>query len=68
MNDDFKLRLQISIEQHLKRIERIVGKNYKLTLVARYAVDDGKDADIVMTLDDFDKALATINKMKGRTE
>ena len=67
-HEEFRVRLQAQLESSLETTERIVGPNYKLTLVARYIKDDGKDADIVMTSDDFGKAIETINKMKGRSE
>jgi hypothetical protein len=58
--------LQQSIERHLKGIERILGPGYKLTLVARYCGAKPLDADIVMSLDDLEQAIATIDKMKDR--
>lgn len=67
-NRDFQLALQAVIEMHLRRIEQRLGPDYVLTLVCRYKPNDGKDADVVLTLDDWDLAIATIQKMRSRPE
>lgn len=59
--------LQLKLELPLGDIEGILGEDFKLTLVARYTGSDHKDADIVLTVDDLDLAIAAIEKMKHRT-
>lgn len=60
----FLHKLQLAIECHLHEIELLVGSKYKLTLVARYTKDDLPHADIVLTVDDLDKAIEAIHKIK----
>lgn len=59
-------QIQLDIEVHLARIERLLPAAYKLTLVARYTKDDLEDADIVMTLDDLEKAMEAIDRLRKR--
>jgi hypothetical protein len=54
----------MQIEPHLERIEKLLPEHYKLTLVARTeALEDG---DIVITLDDLDKAMGAIDRLRKR--
>lgn len=55
--------LQLSIESHLEQIERILGGDYKLTLLAKYhGKPPTKDADILLTRDSRENMLAVINR------
>lgn len=64
---DFHLELQLQIEPHLKRIERILRGRYLLTLIARYnGAEPLDDADIVLTLDSPEKAIAALERMAKR--
>lgn len=65
MSDTLR-RLQQKIEPHLEAIEGIVGKKYKLTLIARYTGDDLTDADILLTVDDLQKAEESLRTMSKR--
>lgn len=45
--------LQAAIESNLEEIEKILGPNYKLTLIASHnGAHDLKDADILLTMAD----------------
>lgn len=64
---DFHRSLQLEIEPHLLRIERILRGRYKLTLFARYTGNAPlNDADILMTVDDLDQAIAGIKRLAVR--
>ncbi len=55
--------LQNAIEIQLEKIEKILGPNYKLTLIANHNGAGGlKDADIVLTMADRATILKTINR------
>lgn len=58
--------LYFEIQRRLSGIEPLVGPNYKLTLVVRYSGEKPLDADIVLTTDDFDKVIETINNLRNR--
>ena len=58
--------LQIAIETCLRPIEQMLGPDYKLTLVCRHTANDGRDMDIVPTLDDAETITATVKKMLSR--
>jgi hypothetical protein len=63
----FKRDLQLQIEPHLQRIERILRGRYLLTLVARYnGTEPVDDADIVLTLDSLPKAISAIERLMVR--
>ena len=49
----FLAQLQGQIEPHLKRIEKVLPREYKLTLICRYTGPKTWDADVVLTLDDL---------------
>ncbi|OPY85361.1 MAG: hypothetical protein A4E65_00127 [Syntrophorhabdus sp. PtaU1.Bin153] len=56
--------LQLEIEKHLERIERMLPRAYKLTLVARHVeMPEDKNADIVLTLDDPNKVIDAIRRL-----
>lgn len=61
-----RLTLQLEIEHHLDAIEAAIGSGYKLTLICRYVANDGLDKDIVLTVDDGEKAIETIRRMMKR--
>ncbi len=50
------------IAEHLDELERVVGPNYRLTLVGRYISPDIEDADIVVTADELPKIRDVIQR------
>lgn len=58
------LQLQLEIEAHLERIERLLPKTYTLTLLARNR--EMGDADILMTMDDLECVIAAIKQLRPR--
>ena len=50
--------LAAQIEQHLMRIEDILGSDYKLTLIARNTTNE--DAHVVLSIDDTDLAVKAL--------
>jgi hypothetical protein len=55
--------LQAAIEIHLEKIEKILGPNYKLTLIASHnGAHDLKDADIVLTMADRAAILKAVDR------
>lgn len=63
---ELELRLQREIEVHLERIERILGPNYKLTLIAKYngSLPLLNDVDILLTRDTRLNMLSVIDRFK----
>lgn len=57
--------LQGLIEPHLERIEKILPKDYKLTLVCRYTGAEFNDADVILTLDELPKVSAAISRFSA---
>jgi hypothetical protein len=56
-------KLQIAIEIHLEKIEKILGPHYRLTLIANHDGNAGlQDADIVLTMSDRDRIIKAIDK------
>lgn len=56
-------QLQLELEYHLEKMEKILGPNYKLTLIASHnGAHDLKDADIVLTIADRDAIMKAINR------
>lgn len=55
-----------NLSECLRAAADTLPEHYKLTLVARNTNPKFPDADIVMTDDDLELAIATINKMKDR--
>jgi hypothetical protein len=60
------VNLNLNLNECLCRVADTLPKHYKLTLVCRNTDPKFADADIVMGDDDFELAIATINKMKDR--
>lgn len=61
--------LQLEIEKHLEQIEKLLvksihGADYKLTLIARNTKGDGKDMDILLTLDGDVDAICEVVRRK----
>jgi len=55
--------LQTLIEIHLEKIEKILGPNYKLTLIASHnGAGDLKDADLVLTMADRAAVMKALNR------
>ena len=55
--------LQTAIEIHLEKIEKIMGPNYKLTLIASHnGAGDLKDADLVLTMADRAAVMKAVNR------
>jgi hypothetical protein len=67
MTGDRKERLrllQLAIEVHLEKIEKILGPNYTLTLIATHDGEGGKkDADLLLTLADRESVLRAIDRL-----
>jgi hypothetical protein len=62
MNSDDQLLLQIAIEPHLIKIERLFKPGIKLTLIARMPGND--EADVLLTIDDLSEAAKVIERRK----
>lgn len=57
------LALQLAIECNLEKIERVLGPNYKLTLIGKYhGAIPFKDADIILTKDTRENILSVLNR------
>ncbi len=55
--------LQTAIEAHLSKIEKILGPNYKLTLIASHNGSGGlQDADILLTMADRAAILKSVDR------
>jgi hypothetical protein len=55
--------LQIAIEGQLEQIEKILGPNYKLTLIATHnGAHDLKDADLLLTMADRPAIMRAIDR------
>lgn len=65
-NAEFNYRLQLQIEPHLKRVEKILGPDYKLTLIARCTRPDLDDADILLTVDTWPAAREAAERLAKR--
>lgn len=58
-----RIELQLEIERHLERIEKLLGENYVLTLIARHkTMPPDKNADILVSMDEPEKARAVIDR------
>lgn len=55
--------LQTEIESHLEKIEKTIGPDYKLTLIASHnGARDLKDADILMTMSDRKTIMRAVDR------
>lgn len=59
-----KLQLQLAVERHLTQLEKVFVKGTKLTLIARLPGND--EADILLTMDDFDEIAKVVERSKRR--
>lgn len=58
--------LQPLIEPHLHAIEKLLPKEYRLTLLARHTDKSKfKDADILLTIDDLSQVITAIQSFSG---
>lgn len=56
-------KLQAAIEIQLEQIEKILGPNYRLTLIAKYRGEKPlKDADIILTMDTRENMISVIDR------
>ena len=63
MNEAENLILQRAIEGALRSIEKIMGPNFKLTLIATYrGPKQLNDADLVMTLATREEIMRALNR------
>ena len=51
------------IEQHLMKIETILGPDYKLTLIARNTTKEA--ADVILSIDDMELAVAALRRTQA---
>lgn len=56
--------LQVAIEEHLSRIEKIFKPHIRLTLIARDPTND--DADVLLTKDDLGHVIKVIERQVTR--
>lgn len=68
MSDRALVKLQYDVAEHLELICKLFTKRPKITIVIRNPELDGegRDADVVLTDDDFDLAIAAINRLRQR--
>jgi hypothetical protein len=62
------INLQKRVAGHLEEICKMFTQRPKITIVIRtpWLDEAGKDGDVVLTDDDFDMAIAAINRLRGR--
>lgn len=60
--------LAVKLERHLQRIAMLFKPGAKLTLVVRLPSIPSGDADVVIGDDDYDDAIAAINRLRTRPE
>lgn len=57
----------LELDKRLRAVEDLLPKgDYILTLVCRYVGKTPLDADVVLTVDDLDKTIETVEKYKAR--
>ena len=68
MADQVLLDLQDEVAGHLERISRLFKQRPKITIVIRtlWLEAEGKDGDVILSDDDFDAAIAAINRLRNR--
>lgn len=66
VNDATLRELHAELDAHLRRIERLLPSDYRLTLVARHATRP--KAGIVMTRDDPEQAILTIRQVMAESD
>lgn len=61
-------KLQIAIESKLEEIEKLLGPNYKLTLIATHNGNGGlKDADLLLTMTDRGSVMRAVDRFLPNT-
>jgi hypothetical protein len=58
--------LSQDIDKKLAAIAKLLPARYELTLIARYTGDDLNDADVIYSVDDLEKVIESIRKLKDR--
>jgi hypothetical protein len=63
------IRLQQQIAYHLEQICTLFTHRPKITIVIRtpWITEAGGDGDVILTDDDFDAAIAAIERLRNRT-
>jgi hypothetical protein len=66
--NDVLVNLQAEVAEHLEEICKLFKQRPKITIVIRtpWIEAEGKDGDVVLTDDDFDLAIAAINRLRDR--
>ena len=67
-SDSNMVALRDRIAYHLEAISKMFTQRPPITIVIRtpWLEAEGKDGDVVLTDDDFDLAIAAINKLRDR--
>lgn len=58
--------LHLAMEPHLRRLEKLLPEEYRLTLVARNVGSRHTDADIVLTRDELPEVIAAVERLHQR--
>jgi hypothetical protein len=67
MSSDLLLNLQAEIADHLEAISKLFKQRPKITIVIRTPwLGPNKDGDVVISDDDFDLAIAAIQRLRDR--
>ena len=66
--DDVLLQLHSQVEQHLLEICKLFTQRPRITIVIRtpWLEAEGKEGDIILTDDNFELAIAAINRLRNR--
>jgi hypothetical protein len=69
MDETALQHLRDRIAEHLDKIAELFKGTPKITIVIRgpWLEAEGTDADVVLSDDDFDLAIAAINRLRNRT-
>jgi len=64
---DSLVKLQNDVADHLEQIAALFVQRPKITIVIRTPwLEEGKDGGVVLSDDDFDAAIAEINRLRNR--
>jgi hypothetical protein len=65
---DNLVNLRERIDDHLEDICKMFTQRPKITIIVRtpWLEAEGKDGDVILSDDDFDLAIAAINRLRGR--
>jgi hypothetical protein len=68
MATDIIANLQAEVADHLEKICKLFTQRPKITIVIRtpWLAEKGLDGDVVLTDDDFDEAIAAINRLRNK--